>query len=111
MQIFLETERLLLRQFTARDADLLQSRAAALSDFGYDEDATTPELTGSSLDRARNRSVCEPGAWGAGNYVAVLYDGAEGWVVLRQPQGDTQIADLFLCGSESAVRSVTLPHP
>ena len=95
----------------ARDADLLQSQAAALSDFGYEGDPAAPELDGSSLDRVTNRSVCEPGGWGAGNYVAVLYDGAEGWVVLRHPQGDTQIADLFLCGSEAVVRSVTLPHP
>lgn len=95
----------------ARDAALLKSQAVALSDLGPEEDQSAPELRGTDLDRVTNRSVCEPGAWGAGNYVAVLYDGAEGWVVLRRPQGDTQIADLFLCGSEVVVRSVTLPHP
>lgn len=95
----------------ARDTAVLQSQAATL--FGYDEDEQTDAVAPEARDltRVKNRTVCEPGAWGGGSYVAVLYDGAEGWVVLRRPQGETQIADLFLCGSESVVRSVTLPFP
>ena len=62
------------------------------------------------LSSAR-RDVCEPGAWGRGRYVPVSYDKAPGWLVLRKPQGDSQVADLFLCGSEVVVRSVTLPYP
>jgi len=89
----------------AADAETLKS--LALQGYAeYEQDETT-----SSLRRARDRTVCEPGGWGRGSYVAVVYDDAEGWVVLRQPQGETQIADLFLCGSESVVRSVTLPYP
>jgi hypothetical protein len=55
--------------------------------------------------------VCPTGAWGAGRYVAVRYAGDPGWIVFRRPQGDTQVADLFLCGSELASRSLTLPYP
>ncbi len=55
--------------------------------------------------------MCTTGAWGAGQYVAVRYDGDPGWIVFRRPQGSTQVADLFLCGSELASRSLTLPYP
>lgn len=106
MPFILEAERF------ARDARSLESQASSLSDLRRAEgNQDAPGLTYGNLDRAGNRTVCEPGAWGGGSYIAVVYDGAEGWVVLRRPQGDTQIADLFLCGSESVVRSVTLPYP
>lgn len=95
----------------ARDAEELKSQALSLTDLGSDQNEVAPEVATGRLDRVKNRTVCDPGAWGGGSYVAVLYDGAEGWVVLRQPQGETQVADLFLCGSEVVVRSVTLPHP
>jgi hypothetical protein len=64
-----------------------------------------------ALRRAASQEVCEPGGWGRGGYVPVLYDRAAGWVVLRRPRGETQVVDLFICGSEQAVRSVTLPVP
>ncbi len=95
----------------ARGAEALKAQAAALRDFSGDEDQAAPELANGDLARVQGRTVCDPGAWGGGTYLAVVYDGAEGWVVLRRPQGDTQVADLFLCGSESVVRSVTLPFP
>ncbi|HEX6150160.1 hypothetical protein [Nocardioides sp.] len=56
-------------------------------------------------------AVCTAGDWGVGRYVAVRYAGDPGWIVYRRPQGDTQVADLFLCGSEVAGRSLTLPYP
>lgn len=98
----------------ARDAAMLKSQATVVSGYAEGDqstDAVGPEPARESLDRVGNRTVCDPGAWGRGSYLAVLYDDAEGWVVLRRPQGETQIADLFLCGSESVVRSVTLPYP
>ncbi len=61
------------------------------------------------LSRAAKQTVCTPGDWGRGGFFAVVYDGTPGWMVLRPPAGDTQVADLFLCGGEQAVRSVTLP--
>ena len=97
-----------------RFADDAETLASVLPYASLDRDEETAPLEDSltgSLSRVKNRAVCEPGSWGGGSYVAVLYDGSEGWVVLRQPQGDTRIADLFLCGSEVVVRSVTLPHP
>jgi hypothetical protein len=56
-------------------------------------------------------AVCPIGDWGSGRYVAVRYAGDPGWIVFRKPEGDTQEADLFLCGSELARRSLTLPYP
>lgn len=61
------------------------------------------------LSRAPQQDVCEPGDWGRGGFFPVVYEDSPGWMVLRPPQGETQVADLFLCGSEQAVRSVTLP--
>lgn len=60
---------------------------------------------------AAARAVCPTGDWGSGRYVAVRYAGDPGWIVFRNPEGDTQEADLFLCGSELAQRSLTLPYP
>jgi hypothetical protein len=65
----------------------------------------------SARDADKRRPVCAAGEWGAGSYVAVRYAGDPGWIVFRRPKGDTQVADLFLCGSEVASRSLTLPYP
>ena len=94
----------------ARDAATLQVIAAnlALSDGQFDLDQRYGTESG---DLVSGRAVCEPGAWGRGRFVSVVYDKAPGWLVLRKPQGESQIADLFLCGSEVVVRSVTLPYP
>jgi hypothetical protein len=46
---------------------------------------------------------------GDGRAVVVQYDGGPGVVVFRPLSGATQVADLFLCGREDVVRSVTLP--
>jgi hypothetical protein len=96
----------------ARDARELQA-------LTFDADATSEDSDGgaprggaydsSSLRRAAKQGMCEPGDWGRGGFFPVVYDGAPGWMVLRPEAGDTQVADLFLCGSEQAVRSVTLP--
>ena len=63
-----------------------------------------------SADRAAG-AACGAGSWGQGRFVAVTYGGSPAVVVFRRPLGDTQVADLFLCGSEEPVRSVTLPAP
>lgn len=55
-------------------------------------------------------TVCAAGDWGAGSYRAVRYGKAVGYLVFRRPQGDSQVVDLFLCGSEQVARSVTLPR-
>lgn len=98
------------------DADRFSRDVAALQPLSR---ASAPERSQSyqpsggdvALDRGPTSQTCEPGDHGRGGYVAVLYDGDPGWVVLRSPQGESQVADLFLCGSDVAVRSVTLPLP
>lgn len=95
----------------ASDADALQLEALSPASSDPTRESDGQGFVANRLNRVKNRSVCDPGAWGGGNYVAVLYDDAEGWMVLRRPRGETQIADLFLCGSESVVRSVTLTYP
>ena len=56
-------------------------------------------------------AACGADSWGRGRFVAVTYGGSPAVVVFRRPVGDTQVADLFLCGSQEPVRSVTLPAP
>jgi hypothetical protein len=63
---------------------------------------------------AANRAVgaaCRVDEWGPGRFVPVSYGGTPAVVVFRRPLGDTQLADVFLCGSREPVRSVTLPAP
>lgn len=67
------------------------------------------EGSGPQKQEGRGEPACIPGDWGRGDYRAVRYDGAVGYVVFRRPQGETQVVDLFLCGGDDAVRSVTLP--
>jgi hypothetical protein len=55
--------------------------------------------------------ACRSAAWGSGTFVPVSYAGSPGVLVLRRPQGDTQVADLYLCGETVPVRSITLPAP
>lgn len=105
----------------AEDAAALQPRASAGTMQQYsadDKDATgdrgrpRDELRARRTPpRAAEQVLCARGPWGRGSYLPVIYDGTPGWVVLRNPQGESQVADLFLCGSELAVRSVTLPLP
>jgi hypothetical protein len=56
-------------------------------------------------------AACAADSWGRGRFVPVSYGGTPAVLVFRRAVGDTQVADLFLCGSEEPVRSVTLPAP
>jgi len=62
-----------------------------------------------SGDALTGAATCPPGAWGGGRYVRVVLDREAGWLVYRAPRGDTQVVDLFLCGTDSPERSATLP--
>lgn len=106
--------RLSARRF-ARDAAALQGfrvsgYAADDREAGGASKQATRDRNGTLAPAAR-QEVCDPGVWGRGRYVPVVYERGPGWVVLRRPQGESQIVDLFLCGSETAARSVTLPFP
>lgn len=52
---------------------------------------------------------CSTEGWGAGRRVAVRYDGDLGALVFRRARGETQVVDLYLCGSDEPARSITLP--
>lgn len=54
---------------------------------------------------------CSPADWGAGTFVPVTYGGERAVLVLRRVTGDTQVVDLFACGSSDPLRSITLPAP
>ena len=55
------------------------------------------------------RASCSTEGWGAGRRVAVRYDGDLGALVFRRAHGETQVVDLYLCGSDEPARSGTLP--
>ncbi len=55
--------------------------------------------------------ACRADAWGRGTFVPVRYVHAPAVLVFRRAMGDTQVADLFLCGDTEPERSVTLPAP
>lgn len=104
----------------ARDAErLATSSLAAFASSETDGPSSRPQDSASErsddrvdgLRSAGRRDVCDPGAWGTGRYIPVVYERAPGWVVLRRPTASSRVVDLFLCGHESAVRSVTLPWP
>lgn len=62
-----------------------------------------------SLTRTPLRSGCSTRDWGEGLLVPVRYDGQLGAVIFRKASGETQVVDLFLCGSDEPARSITLP--
>lgn len=92
----------------AEDAAALRDRVVASYQAGSLDERNAAD--GRSAQAQPRQPVCRPGDWGRGSYRAVSYDGAPGYLVFRRPRGDTQVADLFLCGSEVAIRSVTLPR-
>lgn len=62
-------------------------------------------------DDSAYAAACTAGDGGRGVVVPVRYDRQPGLVVFRPVRGDTQVVDLFLCGSDDAERSITLPAP
>lgn len=99
---------------TELNAEYLASSPAPSGETGSDgQGATLPEaLDAPLLDGAGAAALtCGADAWGRGRFVAVRYDGLPAVLVFRKASGDTQVADLFLCGSTTPERSVTLPAP
>ncbi len=62
-----------------------------------------------ALEKASGKIDCTPADWGSGTFVPVVYDGHPGVLAFRAVNGDTQVADLFGCGSSKVLRSITLP--
>ncbi|WP_372727240.1 hypothetical protein [Nocardioides sp.] len=83
-------------------------------------DRTSPtdkSPTSSSAESAPAESAgssaydCVRPEWGEGSYVPVLYGADLGVLVFREVTGDSQVVDLFSCGSPEVLRSITLPVP
>jgi len=70
---------------------------------------TEVQDTSGTLDNRHRGFSCTPDGWGRGTFVPVRYDGRRGVLVLRAVHGDTQVADLYGCGSPQVLRSITLP--
>jgi hypothetical protein len=81
------------------------ARARHLSDKSASYDARDLD----SLETAGGKIDCTPADWGSGTFVPVIYDGHPGVLAFRPVNGDTQVADLFGCGSSKVLRSITLP--
>lgn len=79
--------------------------------FAEDSRRVQSQSTTDSVNVHGYSSACARGHWGAGKYVPIEYGRTPAYLVLRRHTGDTQVADLFLCGSDDPVRSVTLPGP
>lgn len=89
----------------AQDVRVVQDRSAAL-------DTRAGSLSASRLSaNAAAGVICASDAWGKGTFVPVRYDGTPAVLVFRRAEGDTQVAELFLCGDRDPVRTVTLPAP
>jgi hypothetical protein len=85
-------------------------RAARPRDTELDTTAGQLSASKRSADAAAG-AVCGSDAWGKGTFVPVRYGETPAVLVFRRPQGDTQAAELFLCGRAQPVRTVTLPAP
>ena len=55
--------------------------------------------------------TCAAADWGTGTFVPVRYAGHRGVLAFRAVNGDTQVVDLYGCGSSQVLRSITLPAP
>jgi hypothetical protein len=86
----------------ARDARLAQ-------DYSVTSDDSAGTNAAPSAPQAL--SGCRTATWGQGTFVPVRYGRAPAVLVLRRALGDTQVAELFLCGDRDPLRSVTLPAP
>lgn len=53
--------------------------------------------------------TCLTTAVRSGTVLAATYDGAAAALVLNPPVGDSQVVDLYLCGTDNPARSITLP--
>jgi hypothetical protein len=94
-----------------RDADLARvTGTASLSGSGSaSTDKPLPEAQDDVHDAYK--ATCPTTGWGHGRAVPVRYGGRPGVLVFRPVRGDTQVVDLFLCGSDHTERSITLPAP
>ncbi len=65
--------------------------------------------SGGRNDTSHPAFDCPPVDWGRGRVVPVRYDRLPAVLVLRPATGDSQVVDLFRCGSTDLLRTTTLP--
>ena len=83
-----------------RKVQLYAERNAALEQMDRLDDAPLAQL-----------ASCPTKGLGEGTYVSISYGDQSAILVLRPPEGETQVADVYLCGSRDPVRSLTLRLP
>lgn len=101
--------------------ELLKSPAAGqVPEIALDDPALADVLAGlrplalprsASLGTADALGGCALPALGAGRRVVLTVDGQVGTAVFRRPTGATQRVDVFTCGADAPVQTVTLPAP
>jgi len=64
---------------------------------------------GDTQSRAEDSSAACGDPSGPGTPIVATYDGAPAVLVLRPRAGGVQVADVYLCGERTPVRSVTVP--
>jgi len=73
-----------------------------------------PDATGSagvSIAPEYAAEACPIDSLGPGEALAASYDGVPAVVMLREPTGDVQVVDLYICGTTEPARSITLTAP
>lgn len=84
------------------------SDAAAAQRLLHQARATAPQAYRSLLDRPTASCVVPRDH---GTLVSATYQRAPAVLVFHRPESSTQVVDLFVCGSDTPVRSATLPLP
>lgn len=105
-----ETERS-TRSFGTLSRDAYAQDVSALRDQAGAPDKLSGAPEGEPDAASAAGATCLSDAWGEGTFVPVRYAGTPAVLVFRRASGDSQVADLFLCGDSEPLRSVTLPAP
>ena len=90
--------------------DALSRDLAKVQSYADRADLAAAPTDGTSAYRRVSRA-CRSGDWGSGTFVPVRYGSQPAVVAFRQPLGDVQVAEVYLCGNPDPVRSLTLPAP
>ncbi len=98
----------LLRLSSDRFGAQVRRVAGAPAALAGDAGASMSTNSDSSAARELLKACAVPDV--PGRTVAVRYDGQRGVLVYRPAKGDTQVVDLYLCGSDEPTRSITLPE-
>lgn len=88
-------------------ADRFSDDVARLAAPGTTTSAA-PEAAGSA-DSNLLVAPCDPGPYGPGRLLGVLYDGVPAVLAIRPVAGESRVVELLECGSGAVLRTTTLP--